>query len=96
MLALDESVLFASVTLFIDSCALYESELSTFRLTLPNISLITISKDISTLVESRAEVSMKKRPSSSARAFPSSLGISLMLSRSHLFPTSIRATVVSQ
>lgn len=57
---------------------------------------MTISKAFFTLVESRAEVSMKNNPSSSARLLPSSTLTSLMFSKSHLFPTSILATAVSQ
>jgi hypothetical protein len=60
------------------------------------MSRITISKAVLTFVESRADVSMKNSPSVSASALPSSTLTALMLSRSHLFPTSILATVVSE
>ncbi|KAJ6329362.1 hypothetical protein OIU77_010944, partial [Salix suchowensis] len=57
---------------------------------------MTISKAFLTLVESRADVSMKNKPSASARLLPSSTLTSLIFSKSHLFPTSILATVVSE
>lgn len=88
--------LLTRLTRFTDNSALYVSEFRTFLLTLLYISRITISKALLTFVESRADVSMKNNPSASARLVPSSTVTSLMFSKSHLFPTSIIATVVSE
>ncbi|KAF7837094.1 hypothetical protein G2W53_005576 [Senna tora] len=54
---------------------------------------MTISKAVSTFVEFKADVSMKNRPSASARLFPSSTLTFLIFSKSLLLPTSIIATV---
>nr|GFA33067.1 retrovirus-related Pol polyprotein from transposon TNT 1-94 [Tanacetum cinerariifolium] len=70
-------------------------ELSKF-VTSKYFTKVTISKAVLTFVESSADISMKNSPCFSARFFPSSTDTARILSKSHLFPTNIRATVVSE